>query len=213
MKRLILIRPGETSWNRFGRWQGWVNVPLNEHGRQQARRLARHIRSIGVNMLYSSDLRRAAETAAILAESLGFAPIYDARLRERHIGNWQGLTMDEIVDWYPEEYQAFLKNVDGFQVPGGESRAEVRARALAALDDIQGRGGSTVAVVSHTTAIHILLAKLLDDESMFSLPLSNMSVTTIAQNADGQWKMIAANDVLHLEGLEAQHVPELEDER
>ena len=97
VRRVILIRPGETDWNRDGRWQGWVAAPLNEHGRRQAEALAKFVRNIGMRALYSSDLRRAVETAELLAERLVFEPIYDARLRERNIGAWQGLTLDEAL--------------------------------------------------------------------------------------------------------------------
>src|SRR5262245_1330412 len=122
VKRIILIRPGETDWNRQGRWQGWVATPLNEHGRRQAQALGRFVRNIGMAALYSSDLRRARETAELLAERLGFVPMYDARLRERNIGAWQGLTPDEMRAWYPDEYDQLLADVDEYRIPGGESR-------------------------------------------------------------------------------------------
>lgn len=212
MKRLILIRPGETDWNRTERWQGWVQVPLNDQGRRQAQRLAKHIRHIGVGALYASDLCRAVETAEILGENLGFAPIYDKRLRERDMGQWQGLTIDEMRAWYPVQYERLLGNVDHYQVPGGESRADVRSRVLAAFDDIRGRGrGETVAIITHTTVIHVLLEKLLGDSDVYDIPLVNMSVTTVARNDDGTWKIVAANDVLHLEGMETYAFQELED--
>src|SRR5215207_3081510 len=105
VNRIVLIRPGETDWNRIGRWQGWVATPLNPLGRRQVEKLANFIRHIGMTALYSSDLQRAVETADILAARLGFAPIYDARLRERNIGEWQGMTLDEMEAWYPEAYQ------------------------------------------------------------------------------------------------------------
>jgi broad specificity phosphatase PhoE len=92
VKRVIFIRPGETDWNRDLRYQGWVAIPLSAYGQRQAQRLANYIRNIGVSALYTSDLKRASETAAILAEKLDSEPIADKRLRERDIGKWQGLT-------------------------------------------------------------------------------------------------------------------------
>jgi alpha-ribazole phosphatase/probable phosphoglycerate mutase len=211
VKRIVFIRPGETDWNRDGRWQGWVAVPLNELGRQQAMRLANYIRHLNVGALYTSDLRRAAETAGVLSERLGYAPIPDRRLRERNIGSWQGLTPDEMQAWYPDEYAKLLADPLGFCVPGGESLAEVRARMHEAFQEIVAQDkGETIGVISHTTAIHQLLSLLIPDTKAGRVTVSNTSVTTIVRDG-GNWRLVAADDVSHLEGLESKAVPELED--
>lgn len=213
IKRFILIRPGETDWNRNGRWQGWVAVPLNAHGRNQAEMLAMHLRNIGPGALYSSDLRRAVDTAEIVGEKLGLKPVYDKRLRERNIGQWQGLTLTEMQAWYPDEWDRLHVNPEAFQVPGGESRREVRSRVLAAFEDISARGGGeTVAVVCHTTATHLLLEKLVPGYDMYATSLANSSVTTVARDDDDSWRIVVLNDLLHLEGLEARYVRELEED-
>jgi broad specificity phosphatase PhoE len=211
VRRIILIRPGETAWNRDGRWQGWVAAPLSEHGRRQAEALAKFVRNIGMSALYSSDLRRAAETAQLLAERLGFEPVYDARLRERNIGAWQGLTLEEMRDWYPNEYEQLLANVDGFRIPGGESRSEVRGRMVATFDDIlKTNQGETVGIISHTTAIRALLSHLIPGCDPNSVEVSNTSVTTLVRGDTNQWQLVAANDIMHLEGLPSHSVQEVE---
>jgi phosphoserine phosphatase len=214
VKRVIFIRPGETDWNRDLRWQGWVAIPLNAHGRQQAERLANYVRHIGMSALYTSDLRRATETAAILTAKLGFAPILDERLRERNIGRWQGLTPDEMERWYPEEYERLLADPEGFRVPGGESRADVKKRMSAAFEDIlkQDKGG-TVGILSHTTAIHSLLGELIQGGFARKVEVSNTSVTTIKLDDGGKWQLVTADDVMHLEGLATKRSPELEEKR
>ncbi|GAB4509132.1 MAG: histidine phosphatase family protein [Anaerolineae bacterium] len=214
LKRLMLIRPGETDWNLTGRWQGWVAAPLNEHGRLQVQRLANFIRNIGVNKLYSSDNRRAVDTAELLAQQLGFAPIYDERLRERSIGHWQGLILPEVRAWYPEEYAELTKNPDSYVIPGGESIKQVRERAMAALQDIladaeKESGNLTVAVISHTTAIRSMLAALVPSVDLSQTSFGNTSVTSLAQDSNG-WRLVMANDYTHLEGLEARYMPEVE---
>ena len=153
VKRVMFIRPGETEWNKLGRWQGHVAVPLNAHGKAQAERLATFIRPIGLSALYSSDLRRARDTAEVIAKYSGLKPIYDPRLRERNMGEWQGITMDEIVTWYPDSYKIVQADPHNFQVPGGESRRQVAGRVRMAFEDIIGRGGDTIGIISHTTAI------------------------------------------------------------
>lgn len=211
MKRIILIRPGETDWNRLGRWQGQVAIPLNSHGRLQARRLADFVQLAGVGALYSSDLRRARDTAEIISARLGIQPIYDVRLRERHMGDWQGMTLAEIQSWCPEEYEKLVKNPDNFQIPGGESRRQVAKRTRAAFDDILARGGAeTIGVISHTTAFRTLLADLIAGTDPYALRFANMSVTTLTRDKGGHWTISQLNDVSHLEGIDAMDFPEVE---
>lgn len=214
VKRVIFIRPGETDWNRDLRWQGWVAIPLNDLGKLQAAQLAKFIRNIGLSALYTSDLKRASQTAEILAEKLGFAPVLNEQLRERHIGNWQGLTPEEMEAWYPEVYSQLRADPQNFRVPGGESRQDVKARMLAAFKDIVAQDkGETVAVISHTTAINELLSEILGSSYKKSSSVSNSSVTTIRLSDSGVWELVASDDVLHLEGLETKGFPELEDKR
>lgn len=212
VKRIVFIRTAETDWNRDGRWQGWVQNPLNAHGQRQAQKLAKFVRNIALGALYASDLRRARDTAAPIAEACGFEPIYDERLRERGIGTWQGLTLEEVSTWYADIYTTCIANPDNTTVPGGETRAEVRQRMLAALDDILAQDkGETVGVVSHTTALKALLTHLLPDCDERGIELGNSSVTTIARDGeDAPWRLVAVGDGGHLEGLEAKAVRELE---
>jgi broad specificity phosphatase PhoE len=210
VKRVILIRPGETDWNRQERWQGWTAVPLNTHGRNQARYLARFIRNVGMTTLYASDLKRAVQTAEILAETLGFAPIYDARLRERNIGSWQGLTQDEMREWYPNEYQKLVEDRAGYAVPDGESRNQMKARMIAAFNDYMKEDkGETIGILSHSSAIRSLLSQWIADEQLVGTDVGNTSVTTIAREDEKDtWRIVASNDVTHLEGIESQSLGE-----
>ena len=211
VNRVILIRPGETDWNRQGRGQGWVASPLNDYGRAQAKALARYIRNIGLKALYSSDSRRAIETAEILGEQLGFEPVFDARWRERDIGAWQGMSLDEIRSWSVNDYKKLQADNENFQVPDGESRADVRKRVLDAFNDILAEDkGSTVGIITHTTSTHALLDSLIDHYDIYAAVLGNSAVTTIHRNEDGQWELVALNDLSHLEGLNSRYMQELE---
>lgn len=213
IKRIIFIRPGETEWNREDRWQGWVAAPINKHGRKQALALASFLRNIGVGAIYSSDLRRAQDTTAVIAERLGQTPVYDARLRERKIGEWQGMTLEEVAAWYPEEYAKWQADPENYKIPGGESVAEVKARMKAAFDDIVAQDkAETVGVVSHTVTIRVLLAEIIPSYDAREARLGNTAVSTIMRDGDS-WKLVVNNDVMHLEGLESRSVNELEDRR
>lgn len=212
VQRILFIRPGETDWNRAGKQQGGAASPLNTLGRRQAEKLGNMLRVIGVGALYSSTTRRAAQTAEIIAQSVGYAPTLDERLRERAVGQWQGLTVAEIRDWYPDEYAALINDVDSYVIPGGESRLDVQKRMKAVLDDIlKADKAETIAVISHTTAIKMALRVLVPGADVTMQDLTNTSVTTVAREADGSWRVIAVDDVLHLEGMESMSVREPED--
>ncbi len=134
MTTILLARHGETDWNRQLRFQGHADEPLNETGREQARQLAARLRGESIAAVYSSDLRRAGETAEIVATSMELPVELDRRLREIDVGSWQGRTRDELtgLPW------------------DGESYDEHRARVVAALRDIaHARPDECVLVVAH----------------------------------------------------------------
>jgi broad specificity phosphatase PhoE len=213
VQRVVFIRPGETDWNKLERWQGHVIVPLNSTGRAQAERLAQFIRPIGLTSIYSSDLRRARDTAEILCALSDLTPIYDARLRERSMGEWQGLTLREIVEWEPQQYARLIADPDGYQVPLGESRRQVALRARAAFDEIILQGGETIGVITHTTAMRSLIAGLVPGSNPYHMQFKNMSVTTIVRQQDGNWQISQLDDVTHLEGMPTQSFIELEENK
>jgi len=216
IKRIMLVRPGETDWNLTGRWQGWVAIPLNEYGGQQVRRLAGFMRNFGVSEIYSSDTRRALDTSAILGEHLELEPIVDERWRERHIGHWQGMILPEVRAWYPKEYQLMLDNLDDYRIPGGgESRNDVRRRVKQGLDVIVEKwqddpSNITIGIVTHTTAIRVLLETIIPDVDLKTAEFGNSSVTTVGLTDAGDWKIITLNDLAHLEGIPSRHMPEVE---
>ncbi|MCS6834528.1 MAG: histidine phosphatase family protein [Anaerolineae bacterium] len=203
LKMLVFIRPGETDWNRSERWQGWVAVPLNERGREQAHRLASFVRTLGISALYTSDLRRAEQTAQIIGEALGLQPKSDERLRERNIGAWQGLTHAEVVSWYEDQYLRLREDPEGYVIPGGESRAQVAERVRAFFAELMAQDvGEVVCVVSHTLAIHTILSDLVAGYDMYKYSLPNISVTTIRRaDENSPWQLTMIGDVTHLEGI------------
>lgn len=139
MTTLLLARHGETEWNRDGRWQGWADPPLNETGRAQARALAEQLQDTPFDAVYSSDLRRAHETAEIVAAPHGVPVITDIGLREIDVGSWSGLTRAEIQERFPEGDR-----------PDGETREEHASRVLAAVERIaRANPGRRILVVTH----------------------------------------------------------------
>ena len=150
MSQLILIRHGETLWNRERRMQGHSDSPLSDIGMRQAQLLARRLQEMKFTSLYCSDSGRAQHTARSVAELTGHELIVEPRLRERHFGVFEGLTALEIEAHHPAAYARFKSRDPHYVVPGGESAAAFRDRALACLTEIAGRhAGELVVIVTH----------------------------------------------------------------
>jgi 2,3-bisphosphoglycerate-dependent phosphoglycerate mutase len=145
---LLLARHGETDWNREQRWQGHADPGLNATGRRQAAELAERLESSPIAAVYSSDLARARETAAIVASRLGLAASLDARLREVDVGEWSGLTSADVELRYPAAFER--RRLGGTGWEQGETYESMAARVVEALREIahthpEGR----VLVVTH----------------------------------------------------------------
>jgi len=151
--RVCLVRHGETAWNTERRLQGHIDIPLNDTGLSQAEATARSLARAGLRFsaLYSSDLERARQTAAAIARAHALPPQHDPRLRERHYGHLQGLTLDEAEHRHPENFRRFKARDPHFALPDdGESLNTLAARVHAALEDIaREHAGETVVVVTH----------------------------------------------------------------
>lgn len=174
--RLVLIRHGETDWNVEGRYQGQADPPLNARGREQARALVAQLRPLGLQVLYSSPLRRAWETARILAEGLGIPLYAEPRLKEIHQGVWQGMLVEDIQRRFPELFERWERTPWEVRVPGGETLAEVQARVYQAVDDILARHpGQTIGLVLHRLPMALLLVRYrgLDPQLVRRIPIGN----------------------------------------
>jgi broad specificity phosphatase PhoE len=159
---LLLSRHGETDWNAEGRWQGHADIALSEHGRAQARGLAHRLEKTSIAAIYASDLQRSRETAQIVAAPHALEVVSLAELREVDVGEWSGLTREEIEDRWPEGSQAWHDGHRGWMQ--GESYEEMAARVVACLDRLArmherdqilyvGHGGTIRAVLAHAHRI------------------------------------------------------------
>jgi broad specificity phosphatase PhoE len=157
---LVLIRHGQTDWNIEGRWQGQADPPLNERGREQARRVAQYQSKFGFAALYSSDLRRALETAQIIGAEMGLTVVGESRLREVNLGQWQGMLSADIQAQYPDGFRLWHESPLAVQPPGGEDIPALMTRVLEAINDIIERHPKQrIGVVSHELPIAIVLCR------------------------------------------------------
>jgi glucosyl-3-phosphoglycerate phosphatase len=184
-RRVVLWRHGRTSWNADGRFQGQLDIDLDEIGREQAVRAARLLAALGPELIVSSDLRRAADTAAELGRIMSRPVEVDPRLRETYAGDWQGLTGAEIAARYPGEYSAWQSGDPELQVGGGESRADVAARMADAITDAAARlpEGGLAVLVTHGGAARLGVARLV------GLPLERF--TNLGGLSNGSWSLLA----------------------
>jgi broad specificity phosphatase PhoE len=154
---ILLVRHGETDWNRDNRFQGHADPPLNDTGRDQARALADELRATAFHAVYSSPLKRASETAAVIGDAIGVEPIREHSLMEVDVGSWSGLTRTEVEARFPEGFARWLEYGHGWD--DGETYDELGARVVAGLLTIGARhpAGSVLAV-THGGPIRSALA-------------------------------------------------------
>src|SRR5919204_4762625 len=161
-----LARHGQTAYNHEGRFQGHLPVPLDATGREQAAALAEAAAKVTLTSLWCSPLRRARETADIVAARIGLEPREDARFVETNTGEWTGRSFAEIQAEDPEGFARFERSDPTFRYPGGESFAEQLERVQAAIADLRATPAELPAlVVCHRGVIRLALAALTGDET------------------------------------------------
>jgi len=154
---LLLVRHGQTAWNREpARCQGWAEIGLNETGRAQARARGRALAARGIELIVTSHLLRARETAELIRGELGDEPplVVDPRLAETHRGEWESRLFAEIMLEDAETWRRYREHPETFRFPGGESLAEQQRRVLAALRDA-ARCGRPALLVTHGGSMRV----------------------------------------------------------
>ncbi|HEY8416675.1 MAG TPA: histidine phosphatase family protein [Limnochordales bacterium] len=203
--RLLLTRHGETDWNVARRIQGWSDIPLNDHGREQARRLAARLRGTELAAIYTSDLARAMETAAIVSDGRPVALRVTETLRELSYGQWEGWTRDDLAAAGCLEWVQRWNAGDAVPPPpGGEPLPAAWERAERFLSCVVLRHpGETVLVVTHGGLLRLLVCLLqgLDYRAWGAVRTANTGLTE-ALVAPGEPALILrVNDTSHLEPL------------
>ena len=208
--RLCLIRHGETAWNAEKRLQGHTDIPLNSRGEAQALQMAQAIKNtkLKFDVLYTSDLKRAFDTANALVQLLDMEAKVDSALRERHFGALQGFSIDEAPGLRPDIWQAHISRELDHELEGGESIHQFASRVQGALDAIvQQHQGKTILLVSHGGTLDMMYRiasnQALSAERVASVP--NASLNWITHNGEG-WSVEQWADTRHLEGRALENV-------
>ena len=199
--RLLLIRHGQSTWNREHRIQGQLDPPLSDEGRRQAERVGQRIAGRHFAGFYSSDLKRAFETAQAIEAATGLQAEPMAGLREIFLGEWEGLRTDDLAQRFPEAWASWTDEPDWDLVPGGEGAALFETRVAAALDEILSRHAQgDVVVVTHGGVIQIALHRVIGRPSrgLFPFKIQNASISVI-ERRDGRMVIGGVNDTSHLD--------------
>lgn len=216
MTRLILVRHGETDWNRQLRFQGQVDVPLNATGREQALRVARRLAEGEVHRVISSDLSRAWQTAEPLAEMLARRgapePLQLPSLREQSFGVVDGMSVDEIKRQHPAAWNQWVGFDADHAFDGGESTRHFHARVLHGLRTlVDGHGGQTLVVVTHGGVLDMVWrtarAQSLHGPRQTHIPNGGVNqVQVLVQDNGHQLQILDWACIAHLEGMPPQPV-------
>jgi len=203
--RLLLLRHGETAWNRERRYQGWTDTPLSAEGLVQAEAAARELKEHAFAAVYASPLQRARDTAAAIAAPHGLQVQTDPAFKELGFGQWEGRTLDEARAGFPTIYDGWAKTPHLFSPPGGESLAQARERVLAGLERLRtGHPDEIVCLVAHGIPVRILILEVLGLplERIWSLHSAPTGISELEFRDD--WTALhRMNTLVHLDAVPA----------
>jgi len=201
MALFYFLRHGETEWNAGGRWCGRTDVPLSDVGRRQAESLARRMKTISVEALYSSPLVRALETARMVGQAIGLEPWVDQRLVELNYGAWEGRPFEEVKRTMPAVYQAWDADPAHVAPPEGETGLQLIERVTPFLAELaQKYQHGNVVVVCHRTVCRLLACHIMGvplSEYRHRVAMENGALN-IFETREGKWHVVKLNDTSHL---------------
>jgi probable phosphoglycerate mutase len=209
MTEVIIIRHGETHWNTEHRLQGWQDTDLNDVGLEQAHALAQrlahehHKGNRPIDHVYSSDLKRAFQTAQTVATAVGLEVRVEPGIRERNFGVLEGVKFNKMFDEQPEAAAIWQRRQPDEDLPQGESLQTLHNRAIQAVNEMVSRHNEgRIVVVTHGGTMDVLWrhATQTSLETPRVATLANASINRIRVN-EKDWQLIEWGDVTHLEGI------------
>jgi len=200
---LYCVRHGQSTHNAEGRVQGQSDVPLSDFGRRQSEAVAQALAGLPIETIYTSPLRRALETARVVADATGLEIQTDPRLKEINAGIFQDRLRADLERLYPAEFARWLSGDPDFTIPGGESRRALARRGCEALEATRMAGPEHAAVVSHVRLLVVTLEALaLLPEGQPLESLHNGSITRLRLDPDGRAHLLSLNQTDHLDDLD-----------
>ncbi len=203
MTEIILARHGETEWNVEEIFRGQVDVTLNETGVRQAQLLAQYLAKLKVEVIYSSPLQRAVQTATVVAHQHHLEVSITPALIDFNFGQWQGLPVPVVKSRYPELFAEWASHPDLVKIPDGESLKAVSDRAMALVDEVVTKYTGTIVLVSHRVVNKVLTCALLglDNSRFWNIRMDTCGITTFSYE-NGRFILTKHNDTSFLKPLE-----------
>ena len=202
MTKFILVRHGQSEANKLGRFAGHSDFPLSELGLLQAEKTAKYIlENHKIDIIYSSDLKRAYSTALPVSKMTGLEIIPDTRLREIYAGEWEGMKFEDIAEKFPEDRSLWKSDIANSRPTDGESVREIAARILARLTEIGNENnGKTVLVTFHATPIRSMQAlwQTGNIETMKDIDWVPNASVTVAEYENGKFILKSVGENAHL---------------
>lgn len=197
--KLFLVRHGQTAWNSESRAQGHSNIPLDEVGKQQAGYLAEALIGHDVKRIITSDLDRAYSTALPVANMLGLDAVKEPRLRERSLGEWEGITFAELFQHKAHITKSQGTPFESIVPPNGESIEMVWDRVAGVVADLRSQSSNAL-VVTHGGTGSLLMAQLLQGTmaTARAFRFANAGITELQLRPDGAFLIVRFNDTTHL---------------
>ena len=204
MTKLYLIRHGQSEWNELKKIQGQINTNLTKHGKDQAKMLANMLIDEKIDVIYTSDLNRAKDTAKTISEKINKPLIHSEFLREIKFGIWEGLTISEIEDRYIDQYLIWNKSPDELILDNAETLQILKDRVMNWINPILLENKEkNIAIVSHGTTLKVLMLSLLGIPLCHykNFTISNVGLSVI-ECRDFNNVLIKLNDLSHLKELQ-----------
>jgi broad specificity phosphatase PhoE len=200
LTNIIIVRHGSTEWNEKERFRGLADIGLSKLGIRQAEATSTHLANFPVNKIYTSPLRRARQTASIIADPHKLEPVLLNGIADIDFGKFQGLSFAEAEEKYPEIFRQWMITPHLVTLPEGENLAGVRKRSTSALNEIiDASAGETIIFVSHKVVINILICYYLgmEDSQFRKIEQDNCAVNTFNKQNDNIYAVLL-NDTCHL---------------
>jgi len=202
MTEIILVRHGQTAWNKDEVFRGQIDIELDEAGLKQAELLGKYLGHRKLEAIYSSPLQRAVQTAEAIARHHGLTVEITAGLNDIDFGEWQGLSLEEVKNKYSKLHSAWVTTPHRVRFPSGESLDDVRKRAVAPVNEVVEKHERAVVLVSHRVVHKVLMCALLglDNSHFWNIRLDTCGLTTF-EFTDGQFVLTGLNNTSFLEPL------------
>jgi broad specificity phosphatase PhoE len=203
MTQIILVRHGQTPWNKDKIFRGSRDIPLNDQGREEARLAGEWLKGETIHAAYCSPLSRARDTGEAIARHHRIAVADLPGLSDLYYGDWEGLPLTEVKVKYADLYRQWETAPQSVRFPGGETLDEVKARAGAAVEDVVRRHpGQTVLLAAHRAVNKVLIAAFigLDNSHFWRIGQDTTAVNRFLRVKE-VWHIMSLNDTCHLRGL------------